>query len=798
MVRIRRKNQSGAALILFVVISMAMGGLLFVNFTQDALKLAKEKRFEHNKRVLKEAKQALLMYAYNYPELTIPAYENITPSRGPGRLPCPDNNNDGLVYNPATDGSISLFPDYDSNGTVEFSESATYCNFVGRLPWRDLNDYDAKDADGESLWYAVSAEFRNIAPVDPDDLTPEDDLGDETIVNSGSGFNKNNITIIDQSGNIMYQGGVAGIAAVIIAPGAAIARDENSDGIYEYQQVRTGGQANLARNYLDTGNGVDNSTFTSGELFPNTNGFILGPIKETDPNSPAVNTVVVNDQIIIIRAEEIIAMAEKATLQAYRNAITDYWCADEVPPASGTTQALCIANGGTWIGYPWLYNYAGVLDVPGLSSDFGGTSGFQTELLSNLGNIGRIPTITPLTYIGYFTATAVPVNDTDLSISRSFTFPSTAIVVETDENSELSASLISQSFNYQTTNKLTGVNFSNIGQNGRLTGTATTETLTHDIYYWDDYDTPTTIWTPCGDDGDGVAQVSDCHRTDGEPTPGGNNENNEWILHVMVDFDVNDPVVYDMDFSNVVINHVAASSSAHASITGEFPSADIITPPVLSGIRYEIDWDYLADDPFPVPPRTFVSDKSGTLNLAELTQEGPLTLGLRYYPELPNWVIENNWHNSILMAYAPGYIPGGSGSCTPENGDVAIGAADDCIVVNNLGGINNNVISLIAIAGEHDWVDDGVDSNGDGDFVDPGNDDNLDGDYCDPGEILPDKEAGDGYGNELHNVFEAENYSGIDLWPPCPSGTGLDLVFDKRTKPETGDTSDTIFILEQL
>ena len=45
--------------------------------------------------------------------------------------------------------------------------------------------------------------------------------------------------------------------------------------------------------------------------------------------SPSVNSIVVNDQIIVITAAEVIEMAEKATLQAYRDSINDlfkqYW-----------------------------------------------------------------------------------------------------------------------------------------------------------------------------------------------------------------------------------------------------------------------------------------------------------------------------------------------------------------------------------------------------------------------------------------------------------------------------------------
>ena len=52
----------------------------------------------------------------------------------------------------------------------------------------------------------------------------------------------------------------------------------------------------------------------------------------------------INDQIIVITAAEVIEMAEKATLQAYRNAINDYLA----------------STGGV---YPWLYSYDNILTL---------------------------------------------------------------------------------------------------------------------------------------------------------------------------------------------------------------------------------------------------------------------------------------------------------------------------------------------------------------------------------------------------------------------------------------------------
>ena len=91
--------------------------------------------------------------------------------------------------------------------------------------------------------------------------------------------------------------------------------------------------------------------------------------------------------------------------------------------------------------------------------------------------------------------------------------------------------------------------------------------------------------------------------------------------------------------------------------------------------------------------------ETGTLIADDLTP-GNLTLGLRYYPELPRWVFSNGWHNSIQMAYALSY--------RPDQAPADCSASVDCLQIDNQGGINDDKISILAIAGEHDWNDDGA------------------------------------------------------------------------------------------
>ena len=108
--------------------------------------------------------------------------------------------------------------------------------------------------------------------------------------------------------------------------------------------------------------------------------------------------------------------------------------------------------------------------------------------------------------------------------------------------------------------------------------------------------------------------------------------------------------------------------------------------------------------------------ESGTLEFSSFV--GPtLQLGLRYYPQLPDWVVDNGWHNAVMMAYADDYRPDGAG------GPCTVGT--NCLVIDKFTGARNNKVSLLVIAGEHDWADEGGDGmiNDVGDVFDVGNDD---------------------------------------------------------------------------
>ena len=602
------KDQTGFALILVVLVLMGLGGVVLAGFSQEARQETYAQRYEHNERVLKEAKQALLMYAYNYP--------TNFPGRGPGRLPCPDTDDNGS-------------PDPDI---------VTFCIFgglamVGRFPWdaNGMDFYDARDASGERLWYAVSQNFNNFDPAG--------------IINSNS---VGTITIQDQNGSLIYDGAVAGVAAVIIAPGPAIRRDENDDGIYEYAQVRGSAAEQIdPRNYLDTFNGFDHSVFTNSESNTDDDGFILGQVVEPDPASPAANTIVVNDQVAVITAEEVIAMAEKATLQAYDNAIADY--------LANTTSI-----------YPWLDSF--------VTNDL-------TEFDADIGSVrGRVPAV----FNNYFEGAGEDIP---------FYTSETRFHIIPDPGARNPGDLIE----FNPPQAFTDVSFD---AGGDLLTSINAPYGPVTLYFWDGHDGITgggvedpnsprdDIWELCTGNASATTlnPEDDCNRkTDGTFKTGADVSpelSDVWLAVYKVTITLNGAGRYTLPFADIVApgpsSFRAATGGDNAYVFGLYDDAG-----GSFAISYEFDNDF----------------RSGFDNLAFDTVD-ELAAGIVYYPELPAWAFSDDWHHSIQMAIAEDYKPDGNNADCTVNG---------CLVVNNLGGVNNDKVSLLVIAGEiDDLVDDGA------------------------------------------------------------------------------------------
>ena len=663
-------SQSGYALLLVLLVLMGAGGVVLAGFTQQVKQEAERQRYEHNERVLREAKQALLMYAYNYPQ---------SHGRGPGRLPCPDTDDPvGGVANGMPNASF-------------FCDSGS--PMVGRFPFRDpnLNFYEALDASGEHLWYAVSSNFANSGPA---------------IVNSDT---VGTITLVDSTGRILYDGAADGIVAVIIAPGAVLRRDENGNGDYEYVQVRqTDSQRGDPRNYLDTFGDFDNTQFNNAESDSDEDGFILGPVFDS-----AVGDTVVNDQFVIVTAEEILEMAEKKVLETYRDAIRDY----------------LDKTGGV---YPWLYNYDGVeydlgagepdsVAIDKLSSFFPAETSFATERSTYLGIdtsggndgiFGRIPS----TFGSYFTeGDSRPIEtrlvDMEISLIDSAA-PDTYAINETycaDGCPGESANVTTFYYNpidggpkisFNIGQVLSDVRFVDIdpdivGRDGRLSVTLSApETVGPiEVYFWDGDNDASGYWTACPA---GADTLADCSRnSSGNPAPGTTNDYRTRILHmtITIEFDGTEDFVFD--YSSPLPNPVItpADGSGHAIITQTYPAANIISFPgtITATYEYERHW-HPGESSLETSNNTYAT---GTVDLSSATIRS-LKLGMRYYPELPRWAFDNGWHNSIRMAYALEYQPPGTGPCN---------VGSSCLQLDDAPGAPRNVAALLVIGGSHEWED---------------------------------------------------------------------------------------------
>ena len=566
----RFKQQVGYALILMLLGLMGVGGVVIAGFTQQAKQDIEQQRYLHNQRMLRDAKQALLMYAYNYPQ---------TADRGPGRLPCPDTDTNGLgTPNPSIDCEDGL-----GNGVV------------GRFPWGALGMqfHDVRDASGESLWYAVSKSFANF--------------------NAGNSINSDtlgSITVYDQSGATIYDGDplvATGVAAVIIAPGPPIALDENNDGVYEYTQVRgTPIQRADPRNYLDTFNDFVNYTFINDQNDSNDDGFILGPVYEDDPNSAAFNTAVVNDQIIVITTEELIEVAERSVFQTYRSALNQY------------QSNIGIAR------YPWLDPY---------DSDDGLTTfnAVATPLANPL--VGRLPSIFADYFVPGPSRAIRPVLRLSITIDDEVHNMTIPMPPGQDVSFDAVGNLIS----------------------AIPDGYAVTR------FFWDgdallppDPNGRDNVWEMCPTV---TFDEEDCNRDASGNFKGGTSSDVELrVREIDITFDGGGfPVVFA--FGNRTLLPVEYWSGSpenpdpqnHVYIAAEYD--DIVD--YFSSFDYDQDNDFL---------NTFDVQSSGSLDYGGGVADS-IKVGLPYYPVLPGWVLDNNWHDMMLVAYSASMRPDGDGDC---------------------------------------------------------------------------------------------------------------------------------------
>lgn len=668
------KFQSGYALLLAVLAFMGISGAVAVGYTQQARQDMEQERYLHNKRVLEEAKRALLLYAYNYPGISLAAGG---PARGPGRLPCTDTDNDG--------DSNTLFGD---------------CDAVGRFPWAEpaLGINDLRDADGQRLWYTVSSTFANAT---------------STIVNSDT---SGTLTVRTPEGNIMYDGSNPdslvnhGIAAVIIAPGAAIGRN---GGVAQNRSVGNGD--NPFDTTLDTDPGIidpvnyldqmiagveDNATVNQGSAG---DGFFLG-------GKGYQSTENVNDQFILVTAEEVSAIAERAVLEAYRDAIDDY-------------QQNVWASAADYR-YPWLNEYVNIADLNIYDLPLPPTG---------TGRVGRVP------FLNYYADHDSHVLITDLQmdfeVALTYTslfdnneaipgyidvfgnmFTSFPAGVQTLSISRSNLSFEKKTFDGVTDNTtdFRGTMVATTGGTAIVTA-APSSPLTR--YFWDGCSTcpqvlPTDGWEECpfinGNE-------TDCARTPAggafqQPFAGWANHADIIIRVVTLRLDIDPEFVIELDTSAVPVSVTyTAPVATHAAFTTTFNANEVTELTVADNVETNTrnffdltvvmcEQDNNVTNFFNIPSSNPDPDSAlCTLDLAAIagyTLSNQVQITADYYPELPIWVSANNWNSSFLMAYAADYQPG-SPSLPPN-----CGVTPPCLtVIDDYAGETDNNGSLLLSAG---------------------------------------------------------------------------------------------------
>ena len=163
------------ALVLVLSLAAIMSAYLVANGLSKTTAEVQNARNQKTLQALQEAKAALIGYAASQ-ALSSGANDQ------PGSLPCPDTDNDGNA---------------DACGTGASGRT-------GRLPWKTLGTSDLRDANGEPLWYSLSANFRTASGT--------------TIINSDT---QGQISIYDDQYSTTTPV-LSNVVAVVIAPGAAV------------------------------------------------------------------------------------------------------------------------------------------------------------------------------------------------------------------------------------------------------------------------------------------------------------------------------------------------------------------------------------------------------------------------------------------------------------------------------------------------------------------------------------------------------------------------------------------------
>ena len=293
------------------------------------------------------AKEALMAWAVTHPDT-------------PGLLPFPDRNDD---VNP--DGDLT--PDYDGTADCVNPGPVAAGHLLGRFPFRGEEQavlgceknigmsVEVVDGAGERLWYAVS---QNLVRGGGGGLINPDigELGAHSW-----------ITLRDAEGNVIANpdtGQALRIAAVIIAPGAALGGQDRS------------GLTPAAANYLDSF--VIGATTYNNADFDGCPDFLATPCVATPGEEFIINASPAagdkfNDRLVFITVDELMGAVEDRVLGDAALALKSY--RDSLPITAPF--------------YPWLAPFSNPRAPQGLAT--GGSATTLVDTGANFGTAGVLP-----------------------------------------------------------------------------------------------------------------------------------------------------------------------------------------------------------------------------------------------------------------------------------------------------------------------------------------------------------------------------------------------------------------------
>lgn len=300
-----RSPQKGQAFLIMALLLLIGGASTVYYFAQS--KTLEVEREKSTTVALSTAKAALIGYALSV---------NLSNNERPGDLPCPDMNDSG-----------------QSNTACGNAAGTSGQELrLGRLPWRTLGLPDLRDGNGERLWYAVSNNFKF------NNRTTCTAAGQPGCLNSDS---FGTITIRDLNGNIVHDGtnpdpfSPSGVIAVILSPGPPLRRYDGhpqirdcsggsclATGVCNSTPTTSTAKCNPI-NYLDVNQIDDNSNFVDAT---DTNGFIFGPIKNTNGD------IIINDRMVVITYQDLMPLLERKVAKEALNCLVSY---SQIPQNNG-------------------------------------------------------------------------------------------------------------------------------------------------------------------------------------------------------------------------------------------------------------------------------------------------------------------------------------------------------------------------------------------------------------------------------------------------------------------------------